>query len=62
MAETPVTPPTDSPSPPSEEDNKKKLHGWLDEWADAREARRPPKRTSPDKSPAADIFSSLFGG
>lgn len=57
MADTPPTPDT----PPTEEEQKKKLHGWLDEWADARAAKNPPKRTQTDRG-AHDVFSSLFGG
>ena len=60
MADKPDTQDT-PPTPPTEEEQKKKLHGWLDEWADARAAKNPPKRTQADRG-AHDVFSSLFGG
>lgn len=56
----PPTPPT-PPAPVTDEDRKKTLHTWLDEWADAREKKNPPRRTTPDTG-KHDIFSSLFGG
>lgn len=59
------TPPTDPPpvTPPTEDDQKKKLHVWLDEWADAREKKNPPQRTKTgEPSTVGNIFTSLFGG
>ncbi len=62
MADNPPTDPP-PPAPPTEAEQKKKLHTWLDEWADERQKKNPPRRTQTgEPGGARDIFSSLFGG
>lgn len=63
MTATPTPPPADPPPPAADETvQKAKFHAWLDEWATAREAKNPPKRTNTGDSGGRDIFRTLFGG